>query len=869
MQKKETLRRSCLRSPRTVYSDNKKGWNLLDAKMLNVAERTVLCCLGLLVFARVLPGQAPIRDRLVQAISDAQVSVVRHNVRPWAQPENDRGKASDSFKLDHITMVFKPSQTQHSSLTTLLQQLQNPSSASYHKWLTPEQFGSQFGLSQNDLNQVVSWLESQGFVVDEVARGHMWVIFSGTAGQVEEAFHTEIHHYLVQGKTYYANASDPTVPSALADVVLGFRGLDNVRPKPRTIIRRVPPAAHSRFTSSISGDHFLTPNDFETIYDISGLYQSGISGAGQSIAVMGQTDIYTNDITAFRAAAGLPTNDPTVIVIPNSPDPGVSVNDLAEADLDLEWSGGIAPDATLIYVNSGTASGAYDSLQYAVDQGLAPVVSISYGNCEANWSSAELATLEQMAEQANAEGMTIVAPSGDDGATDCDYPATSKSTVTIATHGLAVDVPASLPYVTGVGGTEFNEGAGDYWNSANNSSNGSALSYIPETAWNDTSSTVGLAASGGGASAVFAKPSWQSGAGVPNDGARDVPDIALDASPLHDGYVICSDGSCVNGFRASDQTLNVVGGTSAGAPVFAAILSLVNEETSSGTGQGNVNYVLYPLATQQPTAFHDITTGNNQEPCQKGSAGCPNGGGIGYSAGPGYDQVTGLGSLEVTNFVAEWRTVAAASTQQSQNFDLSISPTSLSIGSGQSGTATITLTAVNGFTGTVNFGCVQASSLSGATCTPSPEAVRAGSATPVTVAVTMPAAASSGVPTFYTPGGWSAMTLVLIFVLLIGVAAHHRHRGLVFSQPGSRIRWSGVAGLLLLCFVAASLSCGGGGGVASSTSTTTSTGSSSSTSTGSSLQVAPVSSIFTVTGSAQTGNGASISHAVLLSVTVK
>jgi subtilase family serine protease len=822
--------------------------------------QSALILVGVVIAIRASLGRPAVQDRIVQPINDAQVSVVQHNVRPWARAENDRGKVNDSFKLDHITMAFKPSQSQQSNLANLLPQLQNRSSSNYHKWLTPEQFGSQFGLSQNDLSQVVSWLENQGFVVDEVARSHMWVVFSGTAGQVADAFHTEIHHYLVHGKTYYANQSGPTVPSAISDVVLGFRGLDNFRPKPRAVIRRVAGAAQPRFTSSISGSHYLAPNDVGTIYDINSLYQSGINGAGQSIAVMGQTDIYSRDMTAFRTAAGLATNNPTIVLIPNSADPGISTNDLPEADLDLEWSGGIAPDATIIYVNSGTAGGAFDSLQYAIDQGLAPIVSISYGDCEPNWSSSDLATLEQMAEQANAEGMTVVAPSGDNGATDCDYAANSSTVITIATHGLAVDVPASLPYVTGVGGTEFDEGSGSYWSSTNNSNKGSALSYIPETAWNDTSSTNGLAASGGGASTIFSKPGWQTGTGVPNDGARDVPDLALDASPVHDGYLICSDGSCINGFRASDQTLDVVGGTSAGAPIFSAILSLVNEETNSTTGQGNINYVLYPLATQQPSAFHDITTGNNEEPCQKGTTDCPNGGDIGYSAGTGYDLVTGLGSLDVANFVAEWASVASSAAQTDPNFRLSISPASLSLGSGESGSATVTLTPVNGFNGTVGFSCTVASRLSGTTCAVSPTSTAVGSATPVTVTVTTPAA-SMCFPQF-TAFRWAAAALVLNLILLGGMAVNRRW--LISSCPRRRLRWSGAVGLILLCFVAASVSCGGGGGTPSSstpTSPTTST-------TPSSTQVAPVSSTVTVTGSA-TANGANISRSALLSVTVQ
>ncbi|MGH9447784.1 MAG: S53 family peptidase, partial [Terriglobia bacterium] len=399
-----------------------------------------------------------------------------------------------------FTLVFKPSPDQQTGLTALLQQLQNPASPQYHKWLTPDEFGSRFGLSQDDINKVVSRLQGQSFTVDRIARSRTFVVFSGTAGQVKTAFSTEIHHYLVNGRTYYANASDPTVPDALANVVLGFRGLDNFRPKPRAVIRTVAPSAQPHFTSSVSEDHYLAPNDWATIYDVTGLYNSRITGTGQSIAVMGQTDIYSNDITAFRAAAGLPASSPTIILIPGSTDPGISQDDLTEADLDLEWSGGIAPDATIIYVNSGTANGVFDSLSYTIDEALAPVVSITYGECEADWGAAGLEALAEEAEQANAQGMTIVAASGDQGVADCDESENPNVPATIATQGYAVDAPASVPYVTGVGGTEFNEGSQNYWSSTNNSSDGSALSYIPETAWNDTSAANGLSASGGGPS---------------------------------------------------------------------------------------------------------------------------------------------------------------------------------------------------------------------------------------------------------------------------------------------------------------------------------------------------------------------------------
>jgi hypothetical protein len=321
-------------------------------------------------------------------------------------------------------------------------------------------------------------------------------------------------------------------------------------------------------------------------------------------------------------------------------DPGISPEDLTEADLDIEWAGAIAPKAQIIYVN---AFSAVDSLQYAVEQNVAPVISVSYGDCERNFAG-ELQMLTSLGQQANAQGTTIVSASGDNGAADCE-----AFNATIATQGLAVDMPASLPYVTALGGTEFQDTASN-WGATNNSSSGSALGYISEIVWNDSNSS-GLAATGGGKSKYFSKPSWQTGAGVPNDSARDVPDISFSASADHDGYLICSGGSCVNGYRNTATTLDVVGGTSAAAPSFAGVLALINQST--GSSQGNVNPNLYRIAAAVPAAFHDITVGGNQVSCRIGTPDCTTGR-MGYAAGPGYDLVTGLGTVDAAVLLSAW-----------------------------------------------------------------------------------------------------------------------------------------------------------------------------------------------------------------------
>ncbi len=782
-----------------------------------------------------LPGwswaQVRAQDRLPRVINENTLAALRGNVSPKARPEFDHGRAPESLALERVTLVFKPAQAQQASLDRLLQQQQDPSSPNYHKWLTPQQYAEQFGLSQNDFNRVADWLQAQGLTVVDRAPSRNWIAFNGTAAQMAAALHTEIHQYVVNGQTHYANAGEPSLPTAIAGLVLGVRSLNDFRPRPRpsALIRRVRP----NFTSGISGNHFLAPDDFATIYDLQSLYKNGTDGTGQSMAIVGQTDIVLSDIATFRSVSALPASVPQVILVPGSSDPGVLSSDIGEADLDIEWAGAVARKATIIYVNS--KNGAFDSLQYAISRNVAPVVSTSYGDCEPNFSSAEIASLSSLFQQANVQGQTVVAATGDSGAADCDYSTSSTTTITSATHGLAVDVPASFPYVTGIGGTEFNEGSGTYWNTTNNSSNGSAISYIPEIVWNDTVLDGSLAAGGGGVSTLFSKPSWQTGTGVPADGKRDVPDVSFSASADHDGYLTCSQSSCVNGYRAADNTLTVVGGTSAGAPTFAGLVVLINQKTNSR--QGNVNPKLYALAASSPDAFHDLTQGDNKVPCTTGTKDCPNGGTIGYSAAAGYDPASGLGSVDGFNLVNDWASSAAAA-----DFQLTAASPSLTIARGSSGTDSLTLTALNSFSGTVSLSCTLSSTLAAASCSVSPNSVTASGTAKLTITVpTQFASLHRAAP--LSNWGFGAES-GLIFAV-----------GLLFTgrkRPRDRKAWkrvvTGVLLALMLAALVAAVACGGSTAASSSNLASGST---------------PVSG--TVTVQATSG---SLSHSVAIALTV-
>ncbi len=584
---------------------------------------------------------AQVPRRIFSEIKDNETFRVAGNTRPMLALAQDQGEVSSAQSLPRLAIHFALSSQQQEDLDALLRQQQTPGAAQFHKFLTPEEYADRFGLNTDDLAKVTEWLANQGFSDVQVARSRTFVSFAGTAGLVETAFHTSIHRYSLNGEIHYANTSDPSLPQALEGTVQSIRGLHNFRMRPHGI-RKLQP----HFTSSISGSHFIAPDDFATMYNVKPLYQSGVDGTGVKIAIVGQSDIQLSDIRAFRAAAGLPANDPTIML--TGTDPGVqsSSGDEGESDLDVEWAGAIARNATIVFV---TSTNVETSTTYAIDNNVAPVLSVSYGLCESETGRAESNTDASLYQQANAQGMTIVASSGDSGAADCDtsYP---------ARRGLAVDEPSSLPYVTSIGGTTLNEGSGSYWNSSNNSLSGSAISYIPEVVWNDSAAVNALSAGGGGASIYNAKPAWQVGTGVPNDGARDVPDLAFAASPNHDGFLVCSDGDCVNGFRNTDSTLDVIGGTSCGAPSFAGIVALM---VQSHGAQGNINPHLYSLAGSSTDVFHDILSGSNAVACRAGTANCTNGT-MGFTAGTGYDQATGLGSVDASHLIGEWSAQAAS-----------------------------------------------------------------------------------------------------------------------------------------------------------------------------------------------------------------
>lgn len=762
----------------------------------------VLCSLFWL--SECLLAQTPPKDRVLRAVDVSEITPLAGNVGPLARPEFDQGRVEATMPM-RVTMAFKMTAAQQADLNALLAAQQERGSPDYQRWLTPEQFGSRFGLSAGDIGKVTAWLEGEGFHVENVPPSRNMISFSGTAQQIQSALHTEIHRYIVDGKTHYANASDPSIPTALMDIVLGFRGLNNFQLKPR--------ALNPKFTSSVSGNHFITPPDFATIYDVAPLYQQGLTGSGQRIVVVGQSNISINDVRAFRSNSGLPANDPQILIVPNEADPGMVSTDIDEASLDVEWAGAVAYNATVVFVvgNPNNAGGVVDAINYAITTSPipAPIISTSYGDCEPDFSRTGVSSLQALMQQANAEGITVLAPSGDTGPADCDNNPSPNNSVTTSTMGLAVDLPGALESVTSIGGTKFTEGSdpsGTYWMPATGTDViSSARGYIPEVAWNDTNTvvggkSVGLSAGGGGSSSFIAKPSWQAGTGVPNDGARDVPDISFSASQLHDAYLICSENfqnntfspTCVSpfGFRnTAAGNLAAVGGTSVGPPVMAGIVALINQSTNHSQGSGNINPVLYPLAARSPAAFHDVTGGNNAVPF---SPACVASTQIGYDAAAGYDLATGLGSIDAFRLVTNWTSVTPASTANaatSVDFSIAFKTTQITVKRGSCGSGTLLLTRLNGFVGTPRFTCSVPATLGATTC----------------VVVPVATGGFAGPRSYWEPGWWgdSMVLLVAITFVVISLGASERR------SRQSRAWPSYVPGFALVAALAIMIGCGG------------------------------------------------------------
>jgi subtilase family serine protease len=604
-----------------------------------IVSAALFCC------ALTLQAQVDSSPRVTQAVSDTATTVLSHSTSPMIRTALDAGATSAALPMNRMLLLLKPSDAQSSALETRLTQLQDSKSPHFHQWLTPEQYGAAYGPALSDIDAVTKWLQSQGFTVDSVATGRRWIEFSGSVAQVETAFHTQIRNYSVASKLHVANATDLKIPVALAPVIAGLVSVNDFL----SLGAHTTPAM-APITADASGSNKgLDPQAFAAIYNLKPLYEAGIDGSAQTIAIPSRSDLDVTDVQGFRRHFSLPDNDPHVVL--NGPDPGQNIDE-AQATIDATWSGAVAPKASVQVVVSGSThatDGVDLSIAYIVDHALAHVISTNYVACEANLGPLHSAFYAAAWQQAAAEGMTSVVATGDSGAAACEDPANNA----LLTSGYGVNGIASTAWNTVVGGTALADSAVP------------SSSAVAEEGWNELPS-AGSHAAGGGVSNLTAAPKWQIAAGVPgrdpntlDQHHRYLPDVAL-ASSAHDtyaaGYDLCLAGSCQQGSLVHSA------GTGFASAAFAGMMALVDEYTHSP--QGNAAPTLYALA-RQAGAIRDVTSGSHQLACVAGITGCSQTDGVmGYVATTGYDLATGLGSVDATAMVHGWADAALVGTTQ-------------------------------------------------------------------------------------------------------------------------------------------------------------------------------------------------------------
>ena len=678
-------------------------------------------------------------------VDDTALYVLKGSTHPRAQ-QFDAGAAPESMPAQRLLLQLKRSPGQEAALRLFLDSLQNPSSPAYHKFLTPVQFG-QYGLGDSDLAAITAWLQSQGFTVDKINQARTMVEFSGNVGQINRAFHTSIRRYVINGNEHYAASTNAAIPAALAPAISAISSLSDFdRPKaqhttPRPVqynfkTRRAEPSP--RFSYPVGNNEYqllIAPADAATLYDINPVYSlkdsqgRPLTGQGVTIGIAGDAFLLPGDVESYRASFGLPPSSPNVVNAGGSPsEAGLQPDgDEVEALLDIEISGGIAPGAAINFYTAADSSfqpGLYLAILQALEDNKVNILNVSFSRCEAYGDNGfALASWQQAA----AQGITVTVSSGDNGSAGCDDPDLQSQ----AMNGLQVNGLASTPYNIAVGGTDFDQDTATvptYWSMTNGANGGSVMSYIPEIPWNDsttantsiadnspfkdpTGATNIVAASGGASGCInatvaasgsfvcnpvnagsallgYAKPAWQVGPGVPQDGVRDLPDVSLFAgNGLHySAWAICV-GPCSQGPGGSED-FSAVGGTSTAAPAFAGMMALLVQKYGP---QGQAASLLYPLAAQHPSAFHDVIKGNNSVYCATNSAGCgANNFLTGYNAQTGYDLATGLGSVDVLQLVNNWGSVTFKPTTTNFTINGSSSPLTITHGTGVTLSASVT-----------------------------------------------------------------------------------------------------------------------------------------------------------------------------------
>jgi subtilase family serine protease len=658
-------------------------------KVSLVFSSSSVAALLLIAGAPALAGSSAADPLISQPIDETALVILSGNTRPEVAFARDLGPVSDDLQLSHMYLQMRISPQQEAEVVALISRMHEPSAAEYHQWLSVPEIEQRFGPAESDLNTVSAWLESHGFVINAVYRANGVIDFSGPARAIRDAFHTEIHTIDVKGVLHIANIRDPQVPAALAATIYGVTSMNDFRPHTNLLPRKEFNTGNPNFPQA------LVPADLAVIYDINPVYKAGISGRGQTIMVVEDTDIFSaQDWNDFRAAFGLNTRFPsgtlsTVHPQPSSPfgatcaDPGINPDD-GEAAVDMEWASAAAPGAAIVVAScadTNTNFGGFIAIQNVLTSLPPPpgVISISYGQSESQDGAAFGAYINALYRLAVLRGVSLYVSAGDAGAD------TSDQFAPAAVSGLNISGWTATAYNVSVGGTDFSDTffgqTAKYWNAKNGPFFESAKSYIPEIPWNDScagtlastfagfatpygaggfcnsapgQSLLIVAAGSGGASSCFTgtpaifgvvggtcrgypKPAYQYlAAGIPFDGVRDIPDITMFASNGFWGhyYVFCYSDPNFGGSPCTAGHPEVwagAGGTSFGAPIMAGVQALINQATGVRFA-GNPNYVYYTLSALQ-NAFVGIS------PCNANR-------GTGVSASCIFHDVT-LGDMDV------------------------------------------------------------------------------------------------------------------------------------------------------------------------------------------------------------------------------
>jgi Pro-kumamolisin, activation domain len=816
--------------------------------------------LGVALAARLLAAEPSIPPRIVQPVDDRDGVILRGNTTLLASPEADQGRADPAQQIPIMMLVLQRSEAQEQALAAFNERQYDSTSPDYHHWLQPDEFGRIYGPSNADVSAVTAWLQRQGFRVDPATRGKALIPFSGRVAQVEAAFHVEMHRYLVGGAVHLANDRDPQIPRALAPVITGIASLNDfdlsLQPRTHQYAKRnlttgkttllQPDLSYPIGTSATGND--VTPYDLATIYNSLPLWTASpaINGTGIGVAVLASADVLKSDYTTYRSVFGLPATTVQVLYSTTT-NPGYAGN--GENTEDVEMVSAAAPGATITLVTgpNGSVGGLLSAGIYAVDANSWPIITASYGECEAELGASANAAFNAVWQQGATQGISIFVAAGDQGSTGCTSQNPPTGVIAYADqHGLAVNGMASSPYVTAVGGTDLawnwiQNGQSLYWNATASKYakyGESATGYMPEISWNTTCANplmvnyfsttekyatteavcngiklsadfdplVHISGGSGGVSDCttgtsagdtdlsectggYPKPSWQKGTGVPADGKRDLPDIAMFASygwpsgpagiyaeiVFGSAYMVCWTGGgspCVYDSALDEILYQRNGGTSAATPYSAGVMAMLLQKLG-GARQGLANPTFYALASAQSEKglncnansetissacyFHDVTTGSNAQPCGYISkpvapglncviktSGDTLGIASGYAAGTGYDQTTGVGTMNIANIVDAWTSVSPVATLVASSALFSFPSTAVGA---VSATQTLTLrntgaVAVSLSSGGITLGGAQASSFVKTATTCGTSLVKGGSCT-VTLAFKPVAAGSA------------------------------------------------------------------------------------------------------------------------------